>query len=166
MTAVPQSCALRSVAAPCCLPAMPLFSPCSAESKFDLKCLIYRWISALIGWFFGLELKFSLRAGRLARFASAGLSEARPLRLGRERHGLRDRGGLHLAQVAGDVVAGEDFAHRRLLLRAARKGVGAAGVEAAARGWVDRARHVALQDDALARRLGSGTGTADKSASV
>ena len=41
---------------------------------------------------------------------------------------------------------------RRLLDAAAVEGVGAAGVEAAALGRVDRARHVALQDDALARR--------------
>jgi hypothetical protein len=45
---------------------------------------------------------------------------------------LRD-GGLHLAQVAGYVVAVEDFAHRWLLLGAALEGE-AAGVEAAARG--------------------------------
>ena len=49
-----------------------------------------------------------------------------------------------VAQVAGDVVAGQYLAHLRLLLRAAVEGVGAAGVEAAARGRVDRARHVAL----------------------
>src|ERR1700682_5282052 len=38
---------------------------------------------------------------------------------------------LDLAQVAGDVVAGHDLAHRRLLFRATVGGVGAAGVEAA-----------------------------------
>src|SRR5271167_128872 len=47
--------------------------------------------------------------------------------------------GLDLAQMAGDVVAGQDLAHRRLLLGAPREGIGAAGVEAAARGRVDRA---------------------------
>ena len=57
-------------------------------------------------------------------------------------------------------------AQRRLLRPAAVEGVGAAGVEAAALGRVDRARHVALQDDALARRAGLGTGTADSSACV
>lgn len=38
--------------------------------------------------------------------------------LGRHSCGLRECRGLHLAQMAGDVVAGEDFAHCRLLLRA------------------------------------------------
>src|SRR5712671_1335599 len=38
--------------------------------------------------------------------------------------------------MASDVVAGEDLAHFGLLPRAAREGVGAAGGEAAARGWV------------------------------
>ena len=51
---------------------------------------------------------------------------------------MRDGGGLDLAQVAGDVVAGEDFADLGLLLGAAREGVGAAGVEAAARRQVDK----------------------------
>ena len=54
---------------------------------------------------------------------------------------------LDLAQMAGDVVAGEELAHFGLLPRAAREGVGAAGGEAAARGWV------ALQDDAFRCRL-------------
>ena len=54
--------------------------------------------------------------------------------LGRHRSGWRKCLGLLVAQVAGDVVAGEDFAHCRLLLGAAREGVGAAGVEAAAEG--------------------------------
>jgi hypothetical protein len=58
-------------------------------------------------------------------------------------------------QVAGGVVAGEDVAHFRLLSRAALEGVGQR-VWAAARGRVDRARHVAFEDDALAGRLGVG----------
>ncbi len=58
--------------------------------------------------------------------------------------------------MAGDVVAGHDLAQHRLILRAAVEGVGAAGVEAAARARVDRARHVAFEDDPLLRRLGVG----------
>jgi hypothetical protein len=52
--------------APWCLPALPLFSPCSTEPKFDFKCLKYLWIIDLIGWFFGLKSKF-LPASREAR---------------------------------------------------------------------------------------------------
>src|SRR6266446_4268725 len=99
------------------------------------------------------NLNFSLRAGRFARFGSGGLPEAWPSRLSRDRHGLRHGGGLDLAQMASDVVAGEDLADLGLLLGAALEGVGAAGVEAAARGRVDRARHIAFEDDALSRRL-------------
>jgi hypothetical protein len=51
------SAALR-YAAPCCLPAMPLFSPCSAEPRFDFKRLKYLWIIDIVGWFFGLKSKF------------------------------------------------------------------------------------------------------------
>src|SRR5260370_14923907 len=58
--------------------------------------------------------------------------------------------------MAGDVVGGHDLAHCGLLLRAAVEGVRAAGVEAAARGGVDRARHVAFEADALGGRLGVG----------
>ena len=50
-------------------------------------------------------------------------------------------------------------AQRQLADRAAR-------VEMAAGRRTDRARHVALQHDALALRVGSGIGTADSSASV
>ena len=53
-------------------------------------------------------------------------------------------------------MARRHLAHLRLLDRAAVEGVGAAGVEAAARGRVDRARHVALEDDALLRGVGVG----------
>jgi len=155
MTAAPQSCAA--------LGRCSLLPPCYATSlsllggfELDLKYLIYRRIIAMIGWFFGLELRFLPDSREVREVREAGRAEACPSRLRRERHGLRESGGLHLAQVAGDVVAGEDLAHLRLLLRAALEGVGAAGVEAAARGRVDRARHVALQDDALARRLGVG----------
>jgi len=45
-------------AAPCCLPAMPFISPCSAEPNFDFKYLKYLWIIDMIGWFFGLKSKF------------------------------------------------------------------------------------------------------------
>src|SRR6478672_4023638 len=46
--------------------------------------------------------------------------------LGRYSSGLHGCRGLHFAQMAGDVVAGEDFAHLRLVLRAAGEGVGTA----------------------------------------
>jgi len=49
------------------------------------------------------------------------------------------------AQVAGDVMAARDLAQGRALAAAARFGIGAAGVKAAAGGRVDRARHVALE---------------------
>ncbi len=78
---------------------------------------------------------------------SAGTHLARKTRAPRShryRCGLCEGRGLNFAQVAGDVVAGHDLAHFRLLLGAAVEGAGAAGVEAAARGRVDRARHVAL----------------------
>ena len=58
--------------------------------------------------------------------------------------------GRQVVQVAGGEVArAVGRPQRRLLGPAAVEGVGAAGVEAAALGRVDRARHVALQDDAL-----------------
>ena len=84
----------------------------------------------------------------------------------RDRHGLRDRGGLDLAQMAGDVMAGEDFAHCRLLLGAAVEGVGqrvwkrqpGAGRSGSARRPFRMMRFRAAS--------GSGTGIAGKSASV
>ena len=62
--------------------------------------------------------------------------------------------------MAGDMVAGEDLAHLRLRRPAVRDGVAAAGVKAAARRRVDRARHVPLQDDPLfgSRRVGDRDG--------
>ena len=62
---------------------------------------------------------------------------------------------MDLAKVTGDAVAGQDLAHFRLLLGAAREGVGATGVKAAAGRRVERARHVAFEDDALLGRLGA-----------
>ena len=53
-----RSSAARHYAAPCCLPAMPLFSPCSAEPRFDFKYLKNIWIIDIVGWFFGLKSKF------------------------------------------------------------------------------------------------------------
>jgi len=78
------------------------------------------------------------------------------MRLRQRRCGLRTNSGRQIAQMAGDVVAGEYLAHLRLLLRAARERVGTARAKAATRGRVDRARHVAFEDDAPARRLGIG----------
>ena len=80
-------------------------------------------------------------------------------------HGvLRSR---QIVQVTGDQwPVGQRLQHR-FLDTAAVESVWAARMEPAARRRVDRARHVALQDDPLARRCaGSGTGTADSSASV
>src|SRR5258708_2386155 len=74
-------------------------------------------------------------------------------RSGRCRNRGRSRRRAGVAQVAGDVLAGQDLLHLRLLLGAAREGVGAAGMKPAARGRVDRARHVALKDDPLLRRI-------------
>src|SRR5262245_33204399 len=53
-------------------------------------------------------------------------------------------------QVAGGQMAGGGGLEQGLLGAAAVEGIGTAGVEAAARGRIDRARHVALEDDALA----------------
>ena len=53
-------------------------------------------------------------------------SGVRPPGLARNRHGFGDGCRLHLAPVAGDLVAGEDFAHAGSSLRAALEGVGAA----------------------------------------
>src|SRR5260221_51525 len=57
---------------------------------------------------------------------------------------------------AGLDVARRDLARLRHARGAFGDGVGAAGAEDAARGWVDRARDVALQDDALALAVGVG----------
>ena len=73
---------------------------------------------------------------------------------------------LSVEQVARRDVAGRDLVEARGLDAAAREGLGAAGVEGAAGGRIDRARHVALQQCACAAWRGSGTGTADSSASV
>src|SRR5262245_18629101 len=59
-------------------------------------------------------------------------------------------------QVAGGQMAGGGGREQGLLGAAAVEGVGTAGVEAAARGRIDRARHVALEDDALAGGAGVG----------
>ena len=61
---------------------------------------------------------------------------------------------------AGDRVAGRDLAQVWIDLRALRDGFGAARVEAAAGGRVNRRRHVAVEHDAvaLARRVGDGDG--------
>src|SRR5437899_2190456 len=108
----------------------------------------------MTGSFYGPEMKFfpafSRPAGKTEKVASA---RDHTLRLHRDGRGFLESGGLHLAQVAGDVVGGQDLAHLRLLLRAALEGVGAPGVEAAARWRVDRARHVAFEDDPLFRGL-------------
>ena len=78
-------------------------------------------------------------------------------------------------EVAGDLVAdgglggsGGDLEQGGFLGAADLLGLPAAGVEAAAGRRVDRARDVALEPDPLAvrRRFGSGTGTAESSATV
>src|SRR5215467_13238000 len=53
-----RSAAARRYAAPCCFPAMPLFSPCSVEPIFDFKYLKYIWIIDIVGWFLGVKSKF------------------------------------------------------------------------------------------------------------
>src|SRR5215831_14614125 len=59
-----------------------------------------------------------------------------------------------VVEMAGGEVAGRGGAQGWLLGAAAVEGVGAAGVKAAARWRVDRARHVAPEDDALTRKAG------------
>ena len=71
---------------------------------------------------------------------------------GRRHDGTRRRR-TGVAQVAGRELAGENLPQHGLFPGAAVEGIGAAGVEAAARGRVDRARHIPAQDDALFRRI-------------
>jgi hypothetical protein len=78
---------------------------------------------------------------------------------------LCECGGLYFAQVAGDVVAVEDFAHRRLLLRAAGEGVGAVRKRQPLGGLIGLGTSP-LRMMRFFAASGSGTGTADKSASV
>src|SRR5260370_9306841 len=59
-------------------------------------------------------------------------------------------GGVDLAQVAGHLVAGPHLPDRRLFDPAALPHIGAACMETPSRGRIDRARHVALEDDAVA----------------
>ena len=72
-----------------------------------------------------------------------------------------------LSVVAGcQVVAVAARSQGRVLLLAQVGGQRAAGVEAAAGGWVHRAGDVALQRRLLRARLGSALGTAASNASV
>src|SRR5215212_6361905 len=82
------------------------------------------------------------------RSCRASFASVRPRRRARcaERVVLRRK----VVKVAGREVSGFQRPEGRLLDAAALEGVGAAGVEAAALGRVDRARHVALQANALA----------------
>ena len=68
------------------------------------------------------------------------------------RSGLGGSGGFGFLQVAGDPMPGPDLAYRRFLCRAAVERERAARVEAAAAGRIDRARHVAVQNDRAAAR--------------
>src|SRR4029077_865366 len=63
----------------------------------------------------------------------------------------RDDGGHgnRLEEMTGDAMAGSRLAQLRLLGRTARLGMRAAGMEAAARRRIERARDVALQHHAL-----------------
>ena len=63
---------------------------------------------------------------------------------------------MSLSQMAGNVMPRRNFAQQRRLDLAARHGIGAAGVEVAARRGIDRTRHVALQDALLALDGGVG----------
>src|SRR5262245_8963085 len=63
-------------------------------------------------------------------------------------------GRRQIVEMTGSEVAGRRGTQGWLLGAASLEGVGATGVKAAALGRVDRARHVALEDDALARRAG------------
>src|SRR5437899_7104607 len=102
-------------------------------------------------------MKFFPSSSRTAvKTKKAASARYHTLRLHRDGRGFLESGGLHLAQVAGDVVGGQDLAHLRLLLRAALEGVGAAGVEAAAGRRVDGSRHVGFEADALLCRFGVG----------
>ena len=64
-------------------------------------------------------------------------------------------------------MTGADLAQGRYVARAGGDRIGAAGAEDATRRRIDWARHVALQHDSVAwRGPGSGSGTAESSASV
>src|ERR1700730_6840633 len=56
-----------------------------------------------------------------------------------------------VVQMTGGPMAWFDLAQSRYFVPAARHRVVAARVKVAARWWVDRARHVALKNDAVAR---------------
>src|SRR5262245_17165339 len=55
-----------------------------------------------------------------------------------------------IVQMAGSPVSRHDFSERRRFGSAARVHVGTAGVEMTARRRIDRARYIALENDALA----------------
>src|SRR5438876_12257583 len=77
----------------------------------------------------------------------------------RTRQGRRcKRRRVDLAQVAGYLMTGPHLAERRLLDPAALHDIGAACMESASGGWIDRAWYVALEDDAFAFGLGIGQG--------
>ena len=74
-------------------------------------------------------------------------------------------GGGQIVEMAGGELLRGDLLQLRLVRAAAVEHIGTAGVEAAAAGRIDRARHVALEDDrGRGRAPGSGTGTAESSA--
>src|SRR5262245_53673433 len=70
----------------------------------------------------------------------------------------RSRDGDAGADLAGDPVARRDLLEDLIVGGAGRDADRAAGVEAAARGRIHRARHVAFQNDALAPHGGIGDG--------
>ena len=104
----------------------------------------------------GQPLHPAPRAQRLSRQAPAHASHHhRGRRTVLTASGRDNRPG---PQVAGGEMAGPDLAHERRFDPAARFGIGAARVEMTAGRRLDRARHVALQDDALGLGIGVGYG--------
>src|SRR6185369_2197525 len=102
------------------------------------------------GWGGGSSTRAACGGGRRrSRRTKRRLQPNQPLvhRRAAGRHAGR-RGDL-FPEVAGHRVAGK-LAQGRHFLRAALARIGAAGTEAAARGWSDRVGHVALNQHALA----------------
>ncbi len=93
----------------------------------------------------GFQLSFSQTNSR-PRPASAAIGRT-PLCRGQPRLCAGGRGS---AQMTGDQVAGADLTQCRDLALAPRLGIGAARMEGAARGRVDRTRNIALQQVLLA----------------
>src|SRR5215468_781794 len=92
----------------------------------------------------------SLRAAAMALRRFSGLMLCTPFAACRRPLPCAWREERRFAQVARDLVSRKRFLESGFLDTAAIERVGAACVEAATRGHLDRARHVARQDQPLA----------------